>query len=122
MKSKEQVISEIIETLEHIFVTDYDSILLAMKNVNEYLDSVDIENHYKYNDFCVEFLDVAKEFLSHLSEETLSKLETLTIISEILSIMVKFRITDSSDDIELAKTKIMQHELRMKKLNRRDTG
>lgn len=114
MNKKELIIEELTLKLKEMFVEDFDKVNGAKESINEYLLSINVESAYNYNDFCSDFLKVSDKLLTSLAESDLQSLEAPYIMSEIMSIMVRYKIMESEEDGDIRSYKLMQHELRMK--------
>ena len=116
MVSRSELSTELMERLKDLFVNDFDKVNNAKENINVYLESIEIENKYSYNDFCADFLKVSERLIESLSPQDIESLDAMFIMGEIMSVMVKYKIIESEKDESLRLQKIIQHELRTKNI------
>lgn len=114
MSEKDELLEEITGRLKQMFVDDYDKVKSAKDNVNTYLESIDVEGRYDYNEFCNRFLEISDKLINSLSMDEIRGINAPYIMGEVLSIMVKYKIMDGDDTDDDKLQKIIQHELRLK--------
>lgn len=112
MVNKDSLSNELENRLKELFVEDFDKVNIAKDNINTYLESINIENKYEYNEFCADFLKVSKKMINSLSLSDIQNLDTLYIMGEIMSVMVKYKILESEPDETKRSYMLIQHELR----------
>lgn len=117
MNTKESLLDKIKNNLSEIFVNDFDKINDARVNVNNYLDHIDINYRYDYNEFCVDFMDKSIKIVDLLSEEELQNLNSNSFVTDTISYMIKSKIFDTVDDVSKRNNLIIQHELQKFLLN-----
>jgi len=114
MDKKEELSKELSERLKELFVNDFDKVDGAKNDINVYLESIDVETRYNYNEFCTDFLKVSDKLIQSLTLADIQNVDAGFIMGEIMSIMVKYKIMDSEPDETKRLHKMIQHELRSK--------
>ena len=114
MDKKEELSLELTNRLKDLFVNDYEKVNGAKDDVNGYLDSIDVNNKYEYNEFCSDFLKVSEKLIHSLTLSDIQNADAGFIMGEIMTIMVKYKIMDSEPDESKRLSKLIQHELRTK--------
>jgi len=114
MNRKEELSLELTNRLKELFVNDYDKVNDAKDNVNGYLESIDVDNKYDYNEFCADFIRVSEKLIHSLTLSDIENADAGFIMGEIMTIMVKYKIVDSEPDETQRLHKLIQHELRTK--------
>lgn len=122
MGTKEELAEELSIRLKELFVEDYDKVNSAKDNINVYLESIDVSTRYNYNDFCADFLKVSEKLIQSLTISDIQSIDSLYLMGEIMSIMVKYKIMDSEPDETKRLHKIIQHELRSKTVRGLDSS
>lgn len=122
MGTKEELSEELAIRLKELFVEDYDKVNSAKDNINVYLESINVDNKYNYNDFCTDFLKVSEKLIQSLSLSDIQNVDSMFLMGEIMSIMVKYKIMDSEQDEAKRLQKIIQHELRTKTIRGIDSS
>ena len=117
-KINTELSEELKMRLKEMFVEDYDKVNDAKNNINIYLKSINIDDEYNYNDFCNGFLEISDTLIQTLSTQKTQTIDSIFIIGEIMSIMVKQKIHESNSDENKKLYKIFQHELRTKTIRR----
>ncbi len=118
MDSKESLIKAIEDNLSNMFVNEYDKVNNARLSVNAYLKDIEIEFEYKYNNFCIDFMNNSKNLVNKVSDQQLNELDSDTFVSEVLSYMIKNKIYDNVQNPEKRANLIIQHELKKFLINR----
>ena len=114
MDRKEELSLELANRLKELFVEDYEKVNSAKDDINVYLESIDIDNKYDYNEFCSDFLRVSEKLIHSLTVTDIQNADAGFIMGEIMAIMVKYKIMDSEPDETQRLHKLIQHELRTK--------
>lgn len=114
MDLKEELAQELSDRLKELFVNDFDKVNGAKNDINIYLESLDIDSRYTYNDFCADFLRVSEKLIQSLTLSDIQNVDSMFIMAEIMSIMVKYKIMDAEPDETQRLHKLIQHELRTK--------
>jgi hypothetical protein len=111
MENKEDLINRLNNSMNTTFVDQYDEIMLALKDVNEYLSVLDIDYVYTYDVFCNEFIVMAKSFIEKLSMEELNNMNIFTFVQEIIATMIYWKISELVENEEEKRAKLLQHIL-----------
>ena len=114
MDKKEELSIELNNRLKELFVNDFDKVDGAKNDINGYLESIDVETRYSYNEFCADFLKVSDKLIHSLTLSDIQNVDAGFIMGEIMSIMVKYKILESEPDENKRLQKMIQHELRSK--------
>ena len=122
MDRKEELSLELENRLKEMFVEDYEKVNGAKDGVNAYLDNLEVENKYEYNEFCNDFLKVSDKLIHSLTVHDIENADSTFIMGEIMSIMVKYKIMDSEPDETQRLHKLIQHELKSKIARKIDSG
>ena len=122
MDKKEELSKELSERLKELFVNDFDKVDGAKNDINVYLESINVETRYDYNEFCSDFLKVSDKLIHSLTLADIQNVDAGFIMGEIMSIMVKYKIMDSEPDETKRLHKMIQHELRSKIARGIDSG
>jgi hypothetical protein len=110
--------NEINEKIRNSFVDDFDSINDAKEKINMYLSEMQIEKTYDYNEFCSLFIEITDKLLDSLTLKEFQNIQITNFISEILSIMVKKKIDESSQDEEKKTFNLLKMEIDKFKINK----
>ena len=108
---------EISDKIQNSFVDDFDLINDAKEKINTYLISMNIDNIYGYNDFCSFFIRVTDDLLDKISIDEFEKISITNFISEILYIMIKQKVSDSTQSDEMKSFNILKMEIDKFKMN-----
>jgi len=122
MDRKEELSLELENRLKEMFVEDYEKVNGAKDGVNAYLDNLEVENKYEYNEFCNDFLKVSDKLIHSLTVHDIENADSTFIMGEIMSIMVRYKIMDSEQDETKRFHKLIQHELKSKIARGIDSG
>ena len=114
MDAKEELLEELTNRLKELFVDNYDMVNNSKNDINTYLESINVNTKYEYNEFCSDFLRVSDKLIHSLSLADIQNVNATFIMGEIMSIMVKYKIMDSEPDESKRLHKLIQHELRTK--------
>jgi len=114
MNTKEELLETLTNRLKELFVDNYDMVNHSKDDINTYLESINVNNKYEYNEFCADFLKVSDKLIHSLSLNDIQNVDATFIMAEIMSIMVKYKIMDSEPDESKRLHKLIQHELRTK--------
>jgi len=122
METKEELLEAITNRLKELFVDNYDMVNGSRKDINIYLESIDVDTRYEYNEFCTDFLKVSDKLIQSLPLTDIQNVDPTFIMGEIMSIMIKYKIMDSEPDESKRLHKLIQHELRTKSARGIDSG
>lgn len=111
MENKEDLIIGLQARLSEKFVSDYDLIKGALQDINNYLQVMDIEFTYNYDDFCKDFLTTSQAFIEKLAIDELKNMDTYVFTQEVIGIMIYYKIGETIKDEDDKKLKLLQHIL-----------
>ena len=118
MTEREQLLKNIEDKLEDMFVEEYDKVNKAKDSINTYFQDLEINYVYDYNIFCIDFRNNAKQLINNLPPEDLLNINTTIFVFEALSYMIRNKI----DEIVVDKSKkmdlILKHELKKYLINK----
>jgi hypothetical protein len=114
MGTKEELLETLTNRLKELFVDNYEMVNNSKDDINTYLESIDVDTKYEYNEFCSDFLKISDKLIHSLSMTDIQNVDATYIMAEIMSIMVKYKIMDSEPDENKRLHKLIQHELRTK--------
>ena len=100
--------NEILEKINEVFVDDFNMIKNSQEKINDYLKSFEIKELYNYNEFCIEFINSCNNILDNVSDEDFNYLKFNYFITEILSEMVRTKISNSDLDEEKKEFSLMK--------------
>lgn len=116
MTNRIDVTNELVEKMKTTFVENFEKTNKSMVDINKYLETIDINDGYKYDEFCSIFLFETENFIKTMEDSGLIIENSVSIIGNIMSNMVKHKInTCIDDDIERDK-QILLHDLRLKSM------
>ena len=111
---------EISDKIQNSFVDDFDLINDAKEKINVYLSEMEIENIYNYNEFCNLFVHITDDILDTLSIEEFQNIPIDNFIAEILSIMIKKKISESVQPDEKKSFNLLKMEIDKFKINQKN--
>lgn len=109
---------EISNKIQKSFVDDFDLINDAKEKINIYLLDMNIDNVYKYNEFCSLFIKITDEMLDTLSVSEFENTQIEYFISEVISIIVKNKIIESELTDEQKSFNLLKMEIDKFKINK----
>lgn len=118
MDTRENLLKVIEENLADMFVEEYNKVNNARISVNAYLKDIEINYEYDYNIFCVDFMNVSKDLINKIHNEQLRGLDSNIFVSEVISFMIKNKISENIQDSDKRKYLLIQHELKKYLINR----
>lgn len=122
MDTKEELLEALTDRLKELFVDNYDMVNGSKDDINIYLESINVDTRYEYNEFCADFLKVSDKLITSLPLTDIQTVDPTFIMGEIMSIMVQYKIMDSEPDENKRLHKLIQHELRTKQVRGIDSG
>ena len=122
MDTKEELLEALTDRLKELFVDNYDMVNGSKDDINIYLESINVDTRYEYNEFCTDFLKVSDKLITSLPLTDIQTVDPTFIMGEIMSIMVQYKIMDSEPDENKRLHKLIQHELRTKQVRGIDSG
>jgi hypothetical protein len=118
MDEREQIMKNIEDKLQDMFVEEYDRVNNAKDSINKYFEDLEINYVYGYNIFCVDFKENAKSLINNLSPEDLLNINTTVFVFEVLSYMIRNKIDEIVDDKGKKMDLILKHELKKYLINK----
>jgi len=103
--------NEISDRMKNSFVDDFDLINDAKEKINLYLQTLNIVEIYDYNNFCTDFINISNKMLDNL---TITEFNDITIdkyTAEVLTFMIKHKITSSNHDEDTKSNNLIKLEL-----------
>jgi hypothetical protein len=109
---KDKIVLSFIENLKESFIDEFDKIEQSRQLVNKYLNEIDFNFEYDYNNFCVDFLNSSEKILRTLTDEEILYLDINDLVYESFMYMIKTKIFDSAKNDSDKQKLILLHELK----------
>ena len=109
---KDKIISSFIDNLKESFINDFDKIDQSRQLVNKYLNEIDFNFEYDYNNFCIDFLNSSEKILKTLTNEEILFLDINDLVYESFMYMIKTKIFNSTKNDNDKQKLILLHELK----------
>ena len=103
--------NEISDRMKNSFVDDFDLINDAKEKINLYLQTLNIVELYDYNNFCADFINISNKMLDNLSTEEFNKITIDIYTAEVLTFMIKHKISFSNQDENTKSNNLIKLEL-----------
>jgi hypothetical protein len=103
--------TEILQRINESFVQNFDLINESKEKINNYLTLIGINDHYNYNNFCIDLIKTSDETLEDMEEDYYQKTPVNIFIANILEKMLKDKIKNSNISEEQKNIGLIKLEL-----------